>query len=74
MLSASICANSPICVGAEDHSLLLVVQREAVVEQFGALLAPVAAPVAAADAAEAVEAGKDVEGVGSGHDALLECG
>jgi hypothetical protein len=41
-----------------------------VVEQFGALLAPVATPVATANAAEAVEAGKDVEGVGSRHDAL----
>jgi hypothetical protein len=43
-----------------------------VVEQLGALLAPVAAPVAAADAAVAVEAGKDVEGVRSGDNALLE--
>ena len=41
--------------------------------ELGALLTPVAAPVAAAVVgAEAVEAGKDVEGVGSGHDALLE--
>ena len=63
----------PICVGPEDHPLLLAVQGEAVVEQLGALLAPVAGPVAAGGA-EAVEAGKDVEGVGSGHDALLECG
>src|ERR687885_717747 len=45
----------------------------AVLEQLGALLAPVAAPVTAVGAV-AVEAGKDVEGVGSGHDALLECG
>jgi hypothetical protein len=40
---------------------------------LGALLAPVAAP-AAAVGAEAVEVGKDVEGVASGHDVLLECG
>src|SRR5258708_7011185 len=45
----------------------------AVVEELGALLAPIPAPVAARGA-EAVEAGKDVECVGSGHDALLECG
>src|SRR6266508_2979278 len=38
-----------------------------VLEQLGALLAPVAAPVAAVGA-KAVEAGKDVESVGSGHD------
>jgi hypothetical protein len=37
------------------------------------LLAPLAAPFAAVGAV-AIEAGKDVEGVGSGHDALLECG
>src|SRR5215218_10820394 len=43
----------------------------AVVEQLGALLTPVAGPVGAGGAV-AVEAGKDVEGVGSGHDALLE--
>jgi hypothetical protein len=40
-------------------------------EQFGALLAPVAAP-AGAGAAEAVETHENVEGVGGGHDALLE--
>src|SRR5919201_1589732 len=62
----------PIGVGPEDHPLLLAVQGEAVVEQLGALLAPVAAPVAAADGAEAIQAGKDVKGVGSGHGALLE--
>src|SRR6266487_2655998 len=46
-----------------------------VVEQLGALLTPVAAPVGAfADGAVAIEAAKDVEGVGSGHDALLEYG
>src|SRR5215218_7719288 len=61
----------PIRVGPEDHPLLLAVQGEAVVEQLGALLAPVAGPVAAGGA-EAVEAGKDVECVGRGHDALLE--
>src|SRR6202035_4670808 len=55
----------PVRVGPEDHPLLLVVQGEAVVEQLGALLAPVAAPVATGGA-EAVEAGKDVECVGSG--------
>jgi hypothetical protein len=37
------------------------------------LLAPVAGLVAAGGA-ETVEAGKDVECVGSRHDALLECG
>ena len=42
-----------------------VVQGEAVVEQLGALLAPVAAPVAVRCGAEAVEAGKDIEGVGN---------
>src|SRR3954453_23977175 len=60
-------------VGPEDHPLLVAVQGEAVVEQLRALLAPVAAPVAAAGGAEAIQAGKDVEGVGSGHEALLEC-
>src|SRR3954469_8630437 len=62
----------PIGLGPEDHPLLLAVRGEAVLEELGALLAPVAAPVAAADGAEAVEAGKDVERVGSGHGALLE--
>jgi hypothetical protein len=38
-----------------------------------ALVAPVAAPIAPADRAEALEAGKDVEGVRSGHEASLEC-
>src|SRR5207302_8664853 len=60
-------------VGPEDHPLLVAVQGEAVVEQLRALLAPIAAPVAAAGGAEAIEAGKDVEGVGGGHDALLGC-
>src|SRR6476659_3986749 len=59
-------------VGPEDHPLLVAVQGEAVLEQFRALLPPVAAPVAAAGRAEAIQAGKDVEGVASGHDALLE--
>src|SRR5919108_694001 len=63
----------PIRVGPEDHPLLLAEQGEAVVEQLRALLAPVAAPVGAGpERAVAVEAGKDVEGVGGGHDALLE--
>ncbi len=44
----------PIRVGPEDHPLLLAVQGEAVLEQLGALLAPVAGPVAAGGA-EAVE-------------------
>ena len=61
----------PVGLGAEDHPLRLAVQGEAVVEQLGALL-PRWAPVAAAGGAEAVEAGKDVEGVGSAHAALLE--
>jgi hypothetical protein len=38
----------PEGVGPEDHPLLRVVQGEAVVEELGALLAPVAAPVAVA--------------------------
>src|SRR2546421_12710057 len=63
----------PIGVGPEDHPLLRAVQGEAVVEQLGALLTPVAGPVAAGGAV-AVEAGKDVEGVGSGHVVLLGCG
>src|SRR5215211_4425714 len=63
----------PIGVGSEDHPPLLAVQVEAVVEQLGALLAPVAGPVAAG-AAIAVETGKDVEGVASSHDALLSNG
>src|ERR671912_1438547 len=62
----------PIGVGAEDHPLLDVVQRKAVLEELGALLAPVAGPVGAGGAV-AVEAGKDVEGVGSGHVTLLGC-
>jgi hypothetical protein len=57
-----------IGVRPEDHPLLRVVQGKAVVEQLGALLAPVAAPVGAGtDGPVAVEAGKDVEGVGGGH-------
>src|SRR5690606_26912976 len=55
------------------HSLLLVVHSKAVVKEFGALLAPVAGPVAGGGAV-AVEAGKDVKGVGRGHGALLESG
>ena len=43
------------------------------IEQFGALLTPVAGPVAAGGAV-AVDAGEDVGGVGSGQGALLECG
>ena len=63
----------PIRVGPEDHPLLLAVHGEAVVEQLGALLAPVAGPVAAGvGGAEAIEAGEDVERVGRGHDALLD--
>jgi hypothetical protein len=42
-----------------------------VLEQLGALLAPIARPVATGGA-EAVEAGKDIESLGCGHDALLE--
>src|SRR5215203_6802791 len=61
----------PIRVGPEDHALLRAVRGEAVVEQLGALLAPVAGPVGAGGAV-AVEAGKDVEGVGRGHVGLLE--
>ena len=40
----------PIRVGSEDHPLLLAVQGEAVVKEFGALLAPVAGPVATGSA------------------------
>ena len=61
----------PVGVGPEDHPLLLVVQGEAMVKQLGALLAPVATPVAAVGA-EAIEAGTDVESLDSGHDVLLE--
>src|SRR3954468_12282171 len=50
------------CVGAEDHPLLLAVEGKAVLEQLGALLAPVAGPVAAGGAVT-VEAGEYVEGV-----------
>jgi hypothetical protein len=53
--------------------LLLVEQREAVIQQFRTLLAPVAGPVAAGGC-EAIEAGEDVERVGSGHGALLMSG
>jgi hypothetical protein len=53
--------------------LFLFVQAEAVTEQFRALLAPVAGPVAAGRA-EAVEAGEHIEGVGIGHDDLLARG
>src|SRR6266511_4397257 len=66
-------ARTPGTCWPEDHPLLLAVQGEAVVEQLRALLAPVATPVASVGAV-AIEAGKDVEGIGSGHDALLECG
>src|SRR5215211_8771533 len=64
----------PIGVGPEDHPLLLLVQGEAAVEKLGALLTPIATPVAAVVRAEAVEAGKDVEGVRGGHVVLLGCG
>src|ERR1044071_8570931 len=50
--------------GADHHPLLRLIQGEAVVEQLRALLAPVAAPVAGVGAV-AVEAGEDVEGIGS---------
>jgi hypothetical protein len=40
----------PIGVGPEDHPLLRVVGGKAVLEQLGALLTPVAAPVAAVGA------------------------
>jgi hypothetical protein len=43
-----------------------------VVQQLGALLTPIAGPVATGGAV-AVEAGKDIEGLGSGHVVLLEC-
>jgi hypothetical protein len=39
----------PIGVGPEDHPLLGAVQGKAVVEQLGALLTPIAAPVAAGE-------------------------
>src|SRR5918993_3409473 len=57
-------------IGPEHHPLFRAVQGKAVVEQLGPLLTPVAGPVAARGAV-AVEAGKDVEGVGSGHVVLL---
>jgi hypothetical protein len=60
-------------IGPESHSLLLVVQGEASLEELGTLLALAAAPVADVGAV-AVEGGKNVEGVGSGHGAFLECG
>src|SRR6266487_219105 len=56
--------------GPEDHPLLRVVEGEAAIEQLRALLTPVAAPVAVVGAV-AVEAGKDVPGVGGSHDSLL---
>src|ERR671920_2572784 len=63
----------PEGVGPKDHPLLLADYGEAVVEELGALLAPVAAPVARGGVgAVAVEGGEDVEGVGSGHVVLLE--
>src|SRR5207249_2333120 len=61
----------PVGVGPEHHPLVLVVDGEAVVEEFGTLLAPVAGPIAAG-APEAVEAGEHIEGVSRGHRALLE--
>src|SRR5215203_594772 len=64
----------PKGVGPEDHPLLLLVQGEAAVEKLGALLTPIATPVATVVRAEAVEAGKDVEGVRGGHVVLLGCG
>src|SRR5580698_9795865 len=64
----------PICVGAKHHSLLLVIQRQAAVEQAGALLTPVTTPIAAVGTSEAIEAREDVKGVGSGHETLLTCG
>src|SRR5919108_2167159 len=73
VLEASIRANARYVLAPKTIPLLLAVQGEAVVGQLRALLAPVAAPVAAVGA-EAIEAGKDVEGVGSGHDALLSAG
>ena len=57
---------------ANGRFQLCAAQGKAVVEQLGALLAPVAAPVAALSVirAKAVKAGKYVEGVGSGQDTL----
>src|ERR671916_423857 len=63
----------PVRVGPEDHPLLRAEQGEAVVEQLGALLAPVAGPLGAGGAV-AVEARENVERVGRGHGAHLGCG
>src|SRR5450432_3031425 len=58
--------------GSEDQPLLRVERGEAAAEQLGALLAPVAAPVAVgAIRAVAIKGRKDVESVGSGHDVFL---
>src|SRR5215217_5266841 len=54
----------------EDYPLLLLVQGEAMLEQFGSLFAPVPAPVATVGAVP-IQAGKHVEGVSNSHDALL---
>jgi hypothetical protein len=55
----------------EDHSLLALVCREPVVEELRSLLAPVATPVTGRSAGRvAVEAGEDVQGVGTGHVAI----
>src|SRR5919197_3033914 len=69
VLEASIRANARYVLAPK--TIRCSSPYKAVVEQLGALLAPVAGPIAAGGAV-AVEAGKDVECVGSGHDALLE--
>ena len=55
--------------GSADHPLLGVEQDGTVLEELGAVLASVAAPVAAlAVEAGPVEGGEHVPGVGGGHD------
>src|SRR6266498_581937 len=73
VLEASICACARYVLAPKTIRCFWSYRARRLVEQLGALLAPVAAPVAAMGAV-AVEAGKDVESVGSGHDVLLECG
>jgi hypothetical protein len=62
-------SNLPEGGGPEEHPLLGAEEGGAMLEQLGALLAPIATPVGLlVKGSVAVEGGEDVPGVDSGHD------
>src|SRR3954451_203775 len=71
VLEASIRANSRCVLAPKTIRCSGPYKARAMVEQLGALLAPVAGPLGAGGAVT-VEAGEDVEGVGRGHGSLLD--